>query len=343
MNKDNMNEDKLNSPDNSPKADAADIDSPGIDGAASVDKDAENNSAGGIGGAAANNGAANNSAAYKDKSIVEVQELEEIFEEITVAEKTLKFEKHLKKILIACSILLLGEVLYFFIITPAMPLAHIEITGAEGLEKNGMSKAALLDYLGVSSGTSYFGFNTDKVRQKLMQIPQVDSVDLNKKFPDTARIDLHLRKPAALSLAFVNGRSELVIYDKEGVVFEVGNNPQTTLPPYVPLISGLGFQKAVPGLRLPDFLQPLLNDINVLQETNPELLSTLSEIRINRRAFENFDLTLYPVHKKVRIRTQPELKEKTLTYILLLLDVLDERGVNVNEIDFRTGTATYIE
>jgi len=283
--------------------------------------------------------AADNNAANQFR--LPEQMAEEIFEEVVIEEKSFRFEKHLKKILILCAILLTGEMLYFFIITPAMPLSKIEITGAEGLERSGISKSALLEYAGISSGTSYFGFNTEKIRQALLMIPRIESVRPEKKFPDAVRIALQLRKPAALSLASVNGHSEIVIYDRHGVIFETGNDPRLTIPASVPVISGIAFPKISAGMRLPDFLTPLLDDINLLQESNPGILSTLSEIRVNRRASDNFDLTLYPVHKKVRIRTQAGLKEDTLSYLLLLLDVLEERGVSLSELDFRTGTAVY--
>jgi cell division protein FtsQ len=77
-----------------------------------------------------------------------------------------------------------------------------------------------------------------------------------------------------------------------------------------------------------------------LHDTAPELLAVLSEIRINRKAYDGFDLILYPSHNPVKVRVS-ELNEDMLRYMMLVIDVFFSKDIPVEEIDFRTSTASY--
>jgi cell division septal protein FtsQ len=253
-----------------------------------------------------------------------------------VTEQTFSFEKILKRVLVVCIILLFGELLWLFIINPALPFVNIEINGLEDFDRRIVLKQA-----GISQRSSYFSLNVGEVESALTLLPQIAQVEVIKKFPDSLSIVLQERKPAALSLALVNGRTMPVIFDKEGVIFEIGDTGGIAIPTYLPIISGMVFENVRLGMRLPHFLTPLLHDLYQLGGKSPELLAVISEIYINKKTFDNFDIIVYPAHSPVKIRMGAELKEEQLSYILLLLDVLKEKDMNVREIDFRTGTASY--
>jgi cell division protein FtsQ len=131
------------------------------------------------------------------------------------------------------------------------------------------------------------------------------------------------------------------VFDRNGVIFQIGYGGGLAIPSHLPILSGMAFENVRTGLRLPLFLVPLLKNISDLGEKSPHLLSVISEIHINKKTFDNYDLIIYPASSPVKIRMGAELKEESLRYMLLLLDVLNEKGIDVDEIDFRTGTASY--
>jgi cell division protein FtsQ len=87
----------------------------------------------------------------------------------------------------------------------------------------------------------------------------------------------------------------------------------------------------------------LFERLETLNKNAPELLAIISEIRINHRTYDGYDLTLYPAHKGVRVRVNEDITEETLRYMLLMMDVLSAKSQSIEEIDFRTGTASYKE
>ena len=111
----------------------------------------------------------------------------------------------------------------------------------------------------------------------------------------------------------------------------------------LPVISGLVLEGVYPGMKLPRMYNMLFARLETLSRTAPELMATISEIRINHRNYDGYDLTLYPAHKGVRVRVNEDITEETLKYVLLMLDVLSAKSQSIEEIDFRTGTASYKE
>ncbi|MDR2468616.1 MAG: FtsQ-type POTRA domain-containing protein [Spirochaetaceae bacterium] len=252
-------------------------------------------------------------------------------------EESFRFEKPLMRVFIICSLLLLGELLWLFVIGPCMPLSAVDISGIDTL-----SRITVLDKAGITSRTSYFSFDIPKAEEGLLSIPQVARVEISKHFPDTVRIQLYGRSAAALSLTNVNGRIVPVIFDSEGVVFQIGDTGGgLARQGALPILSGLTFENVRTGLRLPDFLVPLLRSIKELKDTAPELLQAISEMQINKKTNDSFEVTLYPVQTPVRIKIGTILSAEKVSYALLLLDVLKERRIRVDEIDFRSGTASY--
>jgi cell division protein FtsQ len=248
-----------------------------------------------------------------------------------------KFEKSLKRILIACLVLLLGELLWLFVITPCMPLKDVVIKGLDG-----MSRMTILEKAGIDPQTSFMSVNAREAEQALSLIPLVGSADVVKHFPDSVEIVINTRTPIATAVADVDGRILPVFFDREGVLFSVGSDGgMTTSIAGFPVISGLVFEKAAPGLRMPEFLLPLFKDLDRLHSNAPELLSAISEIHVGRKKYGTYELTLYPAYNPVKIRMDAHITEDSLRYLLLLLDALGEKGMTLAELDFRAGTASY--
>jgi cell division protein FtsQ len=249
-----------------------------------------------------------------------------------------KMDRRLKWLLLALAILLAGELVWVLVITPCMPLSAIEISGIPGL-----SRGDVLAQAGIGMHTSYMTLDTRGAELALGAMYQIESARVTKQFPDTARIVLEGRTAAAMSLVPVNGRMEPVFFDRHGVVFRIGNSGAggDLDPETLPIISGLVFENPSLGMRLPAVFQRFLADLARLNSAAPELLGTISEIRVNPKPYDGFELSLYPVHYPAKIRVGNELTADTIRYMLLLVDVFIKQGVAVDEIDFRTGTASY--
>jgi cell division protein FtsQ len=249
-----------------------------------------------------------------------------------------KLDKRLKALIIVLAFILGAELVWLLGISPWMPLSVIDVAGISGLDK-----AVVLAQAGIDGRSSFMSVNAGASEYALESMHQVGSARIIKRFPDTVRIVLEPRRAVAFSLAAVEGRISPVFFDKQGVVFKIGSGDSGTeaLSPSLPIISGLIFEEAVLGMRLPAMFNTLLSDLERINSTAPELLRAVSEIQINRKMYDGFELVLYPVYYPVRVRLGRELKEDTLRYMLLLIDVFNAQDVDVEELDFRTGTASY--
>jgi cell division protein FtsQ len=251
-----------------------------------------------------------------------------------------KIDRRLKWLLIALAIILAGELVWVLGITPCMPFSVIEISGIPDLDR-----AEVLSRAGIGPHSSYMTVDTRGAELSLNAMYQVESARVTKQFPDTIRIALEGRKAVAMALAPVNGKIEPILFDKYGVVFQIGNegfdsgvNPET-----LPIISGLVFPDPSLGMKLPAVFRRFLADLAKLNSAAPELLGTVSEIQVSRKAYDGFELALFPIHYPARVRVGNEITADTIRYMLLLIDALKKQGVMTGEIDFRTGTASYIK
>jgi cell division protein FtsQ len=250
-------------------------------------------------------------------------------------QENFKFEKPLKRILIGCLILLAGELLWLFVINPCMPLSSVKITGLDGV-----SRVTILELAGIDSRSSFMSVNAQAAEKALSALPLVETASVTRRFPDSVEIVIKNRTPVAAAAADINGRTLPVFFDREGVLFQIGSGGIKAAGS-LPVISGLVFENISAGLRLPEFLLPLFRDLDALRSGSPELYSIISEIHVNKKKYDEYDLTLYLVYNPVKIRIGKHITGDNMRYLPLLLDVLNREGVAVDELDFRTVTASY--
>ena len=247
-----------------------------------------------------------------------------------------RIEHLLKWSLAALVLVLMVEALWFLIIVPCLPLKTVEINGAELLPAGSVYAAS-----GLTEKASFFTVNPASVERGVESIAVVESATVVRRFPDGIRIDVVMRSPVAVALvATADGRSVPVSIDRKGVVFQIGAGA-TAGGAAGPIISGLLFEDPKPGVRLPAFLHSLIADLSRLRAENPALLDTISEIRVVKKNYDAYELVLYPTYRPVRVRIGSQLNEDALRYMMLLLDVLASKGIETDELDFRTGTAAY--
>jgi cell division protein FtsQ len=247
-------------------------------------------------------------------------------------------EKALKWIIIVIVVIIGGELLLLLVVNPCLPLSRVEVTGMPELDV-----AMVLKHAGITRRSSYVSVNARKVEAQLKTISSVASARVIKGFPNSIRIVLEGRKAVALSFVLFKDQLCPVFFDHRGVVFKIGYEAQETPASLgIPIITGLLTEPPFLGMQLPLMSRTLLTNLARIQEAAPGLLSAISEITVSRKAFDSYDVILYPVHNPVRIRLGSDLNENMLRYVLLVVDVCaSTKGAKIEEIDFRTGTASY--
>jgi cell division protein FtsQ len=244
-------------------------------------------------------------------------------------------EKGIKVLIIAAVSVLALELLWILAISPCMPLSRLELSGFSGLDREELLRRA-----GIGERASYISIKPRSVEKNLGTLRELESVRVIKRFPSSVTILMVPRTAVAMAFDRIDGRQTPVYFDRRGILFKIGGPPpsgQGTPQGGLPVISGLP-----PGDKpLPAIYLPLFASLDRIRAAEPRLLEAISEIRVNRKPFDGFDLVLYPVHSSIRIRLEPTLSEETLRYVLLMLDVFAEGEQEIEEIDFRTETASY--
>ena len=248
-----------------------------------------------------------------------------------------KIEKGLKRLLIFAAIIMGAQFIWLFGVSPCIPLSTVEVRGFDGFNGDDVLAAA-----NIGEGASFISVNAMDAQQRLSAHHLVESARVVKRFPDRLSIFLEPRRAVALSLADAGGNQIPMFIDRYGVVFKIGSSPEVAESQAgLPILSGLTFERPMPGMRFPAAFLPLLEDISKISNSSPELLAALSEIRLNRKAYDDFDLVLYPIHSSIRVRLEKNLTEDTLRYVMLMLDVFESRFPKPEEIDFRSGVGSY--
>ena len=248
-----------------------------------------------------------------------------------------RLEKPLKIAAILLALALAVEIVWFLAVVPCRPLARVAVSACKMIDTT-----AVLEAAGIGVRSSYVMVDAEAAERAIEALPQVESATVSKRFPDRLEILVVERSAVAFALAEVDGRTVPIAFDREGVVFGVGGNESSVaLAAGGPVISGIFFDHPGLGTRLPSSLAGLLADLDKLKKESPALLETLSEVRVQKRAYGGYELIVYPARAGVRVRIGSELNGEVLRYMMLLLDVLASEGIAADEIDFRTGTASY--
>jgi cell division protein FtsQ len=260
-----------------------------------------------------------------------------ILNEETAAVAPRRLEKILKVVIVIAVLALGGKMVLLMGITPFSPLARVDVVGYSGLPHEHVLAAA-----GITASSTLFSIDRREIESSLAALPAIQSARVFRHFPDRLQIVLEGRRPVAAALVTVQGRTAPVFFDSQGVIFRIGAGNSGSVPAAsMPIISGLVIENPVPGMRLPAMFAPFFRQLEMIGTTSPELLAAISEIRINPKPFDGFDLILYPVHRRITVRIN-ELNEDTLRYTLLMVDVLAAREPRIASIDFRSSIASYV-
>lgn len=230
---------------------------------------------------------------------------------------------------------LVAEAVFYLFILPFSSTAKVQFSGIASLSDADLKKIA-----GLSDREKWGSFDTALVSRRLAAYPLVAEVRVTKKYPDKVFVEITERSAVAVLLAAVGGRTVPMEIDKTGTVFKI---LQKEINRTLPVISGLEFQNARAGMKVHKQLMPLFNQLEMLQKKNPVLLSEISEMKIEQKKYGGFDLIIYPVRTRIKVRTTGALNEDRLRYMMLMLDVVRDFGHDsqIEELDVRAGTAVY--
>jgi cell division protein FtsQ len=257
-----------------------------------------------------------------------------LYPEETVSAEPARFEKPLRTLIFIALLCVCGKLIWLFGISPFRPFTRIDINGYTGV-----SNDVIFNVTGIASGMSYFAAETRVIQNTLMDLGVFESVRVLKYFPSRLQIILEDRMAVAQALASIDDRTVPVLLDRQGVVFGIGRDGMA-FSGMLPVISGLVIENPFPGMRLPGLFLPLFEELEKIMISAPELLGAISEIKVNRRLFGDYDITLYPVHNRIKVRLSG-LNEDMLRYTLLMVDVLASNEAGIDTLDFRSGIASY--
>lgn len=247
-----------------------------------------------------------------------------------LSEKASVFLKILIVFLLLC---LLGQLCYYIFIIPAHSVPRFVVSGKETVTSD-----EIVDMAGVEASAPWSEIDILQINRNLSLYPVFESVNVKKVFPDTISIDVVERKTAVMALISMAGRSVPVHIDRNGVIFKIGNDMDMDGAFF---ISGLNLENARVGDRISPELKNILSSLSELQEKYPELCSLISEVKIEKRDYGDYELVLYPVYTPIPVRTKGILTERVLRYVILVLDIVEGFDIKIEELDFRSGTVAY--
>ena len=251
------------------------------------------------------------------------------------ARPTVKWARPVLVALIAlCALALLAR----FVAEPAMRIRHIVVHSDVQLAED-----QVLSLSGIQGGEHYYSVSSTAVQKRLEASPLVRSAVVEKVFPDTLRMTVWGRQPAAVVLASASGRSLPVLVDDQGIVFKVGT---TSSDIDLPVVSGLTGGSMELGAQLPAPYRTLFRDLRAVRDRSPSLYGLISEVRIvspGSDPAQGFDLLVYLTSSTVPVRTRGSIDESLLKDALMVLDLLSQQGIvgDIQELDFRGGDVVY--
>jgi cell division septal protein FtsQ len=248
----------------------------------------------------------------------------------------------------ACAAALVGR----FIAEPVMRIHHVVVQTDLALTDDEVRVLS-----GLAGSEHWYSVATDTLARRLEQSPLVRRATVQKVFPDTLRMTVVGRVPAALVLAASAGHTVPVLVDGEGVVYKIGASSAEI---DMPVISGIAAGDTALGSALPRAYGPLFADLQALRESAPTLYALVSEVRVTSgnaaqsldpsaagaldpSAAGPLDLLVWLTCSPVPVRARGTVDEHFLRSTLMVLDLLSRQGVlrNIQELDLRSGDAVY--
>lgn len=241
----------------------------------------------------------------------------------------------LKIIVAVLGFFLLVEGLVYSLVIPCFSQPSVVY---EGLSL--ASREAVSAKLAPLAGAPWSRFDTEKAVALLSSVSCIESVSVDKQFPDKVFVSVKERLPVAKTILSVNGRSKPVQIDENCVLFGMQADAAEQ-DNSIPLISGIPVDALQEGMRLPAKYRVLMEQIAAIRKLPQKYFAAISEIQVVPKEYGNYELALYPTQAKVRVLTDRSLTEDALKYMMVVLDVVNSIEPDVVEVDLRYDSLSY--
>ena len=250
--------------------------------------------------------------------------------------RELLFHRLLVALVVCLVLFLIGELVFHFIVAPRLTVRNFVVRSDLPL-----SSEEILSIAGADKDLFYYSLDTQLIREALERVPMVREAVVEKTFPDSLKITLYGRLP--LSILFFTtpqGSSIPMVVDSQGVVFQIGRSLSEW---DLPVITGIEFKRLEVGTKLPERVQPILEDLERLRKADPGMFRLISELRLVPKASGDLEILLYPIQFPVRLRFAGSLDPAALRNAVVILDLLAGEDLlrRVSELDMRTGEVVY--
>ena len=250
-------------------------------------------------------------------------------------EKDAKFFKWIKILVIALVAVLLAELFLIKVVHPSMREPKSVFSG-----NSNYSTEQLMSLLAELPVNNWFTFDTEGAASRLSAVSGIDSVNIEKSFPDKIKISITERESVAMMFVNDNGRTVPIQIDKNGVLFS-NTSGNVAEDGSVPIISGIPVEHLAEGMRIPAKYRVLIEQIAKIQVLPQKYFAAISEICVVPKTYGNYELMLIPVNSKIRVLTGRSLNEESLQFMMVVLDVVNSLEPDVTEIDLRYDAVSY--
>ena len=249
--------------------------------------------------------------------------------------KAAKKVKFIKILFCLLCLVLLGELVAYKYVMPSFSSPKVTVTGQQNYSAEEIARMLL-----PMNSTNWFDFDVNQAVAILSSESGIDHVSVEKKFPDKILINVEERQPVAVTFIAENGATGAMQIDKNGILFPRRTNSALDTS-MIPIVSGLPVEYMSQGMRIPSKYRPLIDQITKISELPQKYFASISEICVLPKEYGNYELALIPAQSKVKVLTDRALNEDALKYMMVVLDVVNQIGTNVAEVDLRYGSVSY--
>lgn len=235
------------------------------------------------------------------------------------------------------TILLIVEGGFNLFLAPRLRITNVVLDSDLNLDDG-----ALLHITGLDRDNWFFSLDQDVIQASLMNLAAVEEAFVVKHFPNKLTITIVSREP--LIMAVSAGPREVLplIIDKEGVIFLSGRE---VFSYDLPLLGGFDTSLSVAGKRIPQELNPLLGDLELLRVGSKELFDIISEINVISLERGVLDVEMILTTHSIPVILDLPLTREKMSQAIMLVDVMEKEGLasRIEGIDLRSGSIVYRE
>lgn len=243
--------------------------------------------------------------------------------------------KVLKIVFFILCVLLVGELIVYKYVMPIFASPKVTVSGHEMFTAEEIAMKLI-----PMNSTTWLDFDVEEAVGILSLEPSIESVEIEKKFPDKIYIKVKERKPVAVTFISEGGSTYAVQIDKNGAIFTERDFSSVTNSK-LPIISGIPVEYMAGGRRINAKYRPLIEQISRISSLPANYFASIAEICVIPKDSGNYELALIPAQSKVKVLTDRSLNEESIKYMMLVLDVVKGLETDVSEIDMRYGSVSF--